>query len=144
MPFTGSLEDRMLIRELYGRYCDASWRGDRESWVACFTPDGRWVSHLFDCRGTAELLATWDGLWNDWASVAFLSEIGSLEISGDRAKARTYAREIVQLKTGGIFKLTGHYIDDLVRENGEWRFASRVYEVKIIEPPSEPASAARS
>ena len=55
MPFTGPLEDRILIRELYGRYCDASWRGDRESWVACFTPDGRWVSHLFDCRGTAEL-----------------------------------------------------------------------------------------
>jgi ketosteroid isomerase-like protein len=133
MPFTGSLEDRVLIRELYGRYADASWRGDREAWVACFTPDGRWVSHLFDCRGREQLLATWDGLWKDWSNVAFLSEIGSIEVSGDRAKVRSYAREIVQLKTGGIFKLAGQYDDDLVRQNRDWLFASRVYTMKIAE-----------
>lgn len=136
MPFTGPLEDRILIRELYGRYADASWRGAREDWVACFTEDGRWRSHLFDCRGKTELLATWDSLWKDWTHVAFLSEIGSMEISGDRAKVRSYAREIVQLKNGAIFKLTGHYDDDLVRRNGHWLFASRIYEMKIAEPPS--------
>jgi hypothetical protein len=135
MPFTGSLEDRMLIRELYGRYADASWRGAREDWAACFTADGRWVSHLFNCHGTAQLLETWDSLWKDWTGVAFMSEIGSIEISGERAKVRSYAREIVQLKNGGIFKLAGHYDDDLVRQNGEWLFASRVYQLKITEMP---------
>jgi hypothetical protein len=139
MPFTGSLEDRMLISELYGRYGDASWRGAREDWVACFTADGRWVSHLFDCRGTAQLLATWDSLWKEWAGVAFLSEIGSMDIVGDRAKVRSYAREIVQLKNGGIFKLAGHYDDDLVRQHGGWLFASRVYAMKIAEMPAAPA-----
>jgi hypothetical protein len=139
MPFTGTFEDRMLIRELYGRYGDASWRGAREDWVACFTKDGRWVSHLFDCRGTAQLLETWDSLWKDWQGVAFLSEIGSIDVMGDRAKVRSYAREIVQLKSGGIFKLAGHYDDDLVRENGEWLFASRVYVMKIMEMPAAPA-----
>jgi ketosteroid isomerase-like protein len=135
MPFTGSLEDRTLIRELYGRYGDASWRGDREAWLDCFTADGRWVSHLFNCTGKAELAATWDSLWKDWTSVAFLSEIGSIEASGDRAKVRSYAREIVQLKSGGIFKLAGHYDDELVRQNGQWLFASRIYKLMIAEVP---------
>ena len=142
MPFQGSLEDRILIRELYGRYGDASWRGDSKDWVACFTEEGRWVSHLFDCRGRAQLLKTWDDLWKDWTSVAFLSEIGSIEVTGDHAKVRSYAREIVQLKNGGIFKLAGHYDDDLVRQNGVWLFASRVYALKIAEVPQALATAA--
>jgi len=135
MAFTGSIEDRLLIRELYGRYGDASWRGDREEWISCFTSDGRWTSHLFDCTGHDELRETWDGLWKDWSNVAFMCELGSLEVSGDSAKARSYAREIVQLKSGGIFKLAGRYQDDIVRQNGAWLFAGRHYEVLIAEVP---------
>ena len=141
MAFTGSIENRLLIRELYDRYGDASWRGDRESWVSCFTEDGRWVSHLFDCHGHAELIKTWDGLWKDWSHVAFLYTLGSLEVSGERASARSYAREIVQLKTGGLFKLAGQYDDELVRHNGEWLFASRVYKVLIAELPGDAPAA---
>lgn len=137
MPFTGSIENRLLIRELYDRYGDASWRGDREDWANCFTKDGRWVSHLFDCRGRSELIKTWDDLWKDWSHVAFLYTLGSLEVSGDRATARSYAREIVQLKSGGLFKLAGRYDDELVRENGEWLFASRLYKIMIAEVPGE-------
>ena len=43
MAFTGPVEDRLAIRELYGTYGDSSWRGDREQWVSCFTEDGRWT-----------------------------------------------------------------------------------------------------
>lgn len=135
MPFTGPLEDRLLIRDLYGRYADASWRGDREEWLSCFAEDGRWTSHLFDCTGKDELRETWDSLWADWVNVAFLSEIGSIEVAGDAAKARSYAREIVLLKNGGIFKLAGRYEDDLVRRDGAWLFSSRAYDAMIMEEP---------
>jgi SnoaL-like domain len=135
MAFTGPLEDRMLIRELYGRYGDASWRGDREAWITCFTADGAWTSHLFDCAGHEALRAEWDRLWADWEAVAFLGEIGAIEIDGDTARARSYAREIVQLKAGGIFKLAGHYADQLRREGGEWLFARRDYTMTIAEVP---------
>jgi hypothetical protein len=135
MPFTGPLEDRLLIRELYGTYGDASWRGDRELWVSLFTAEGRWTSHLFDCTGHAELRAEWDRLWADWEFVAFLSELGSIEVSGDRAQVRSYAREIVQLKAGGLFKLAGRYEDSLVRQDGRWLFARRDYTLMIPEVP---------
>ena len=133
MAFTGSIEDRLLIRELYGGYANASWRGDREAWIGCFTADGRWTSHLFDCTGHDELRAEWDRLWADWASVAFLGEIGAIEVAGNDAIARAYAREIIQLKSGGIFKLAGHYADQLRREHGEWRFTRRDYTLTIPE-----------
>ena len=34
MPFTGPVEDRNAIRELYDSYADASSRGDRADWLA--------------------------------------------------------------------------------------------------------------
>src|SRR3546814_16733712 len=91
MAFTGPAEDRLAIRELYGTYGDASWRGDREQWVSCFTEDGRWTSHLFESAGRAALLQTSDGLWQDWATVAFLGELGAMETEGHTARVRSHA-----------------------------------------------------
>lgn len=136
MAFTGPVEDRLAIRELYGTYADASWRGDRELWISCFTGDGRWTSHLFDAAGPDALRATWDSLWKDWDEVAFLGEIGAIEVDGDAARVRSYAREVVKMKNGVIFKLCGHYADQLRREDGEWKFARRDYSQKIDEFPA--------
>lgn len=136
MTFTGPIEDRLAIRELYGTYGDASWRGDREQWVACFAQDGRWSSHIFDATGHDALREVWDGLWKDWDSVAFLGEIGAMEIEGDKASVRSYAREVVKMKNGVIFKLCGHYDDKLVRSGGAWKFQWRHYKVVIEEFPS--------
>ena len=136
MPFTGPIEDRLAIRELFGTYADASWRGDRELWADCFTENGCWTSHLFDCKGRAELLATFEDLWKDWETVGFLSEIGSIEVDGNRAAVRSYAREVVLMKSGGIFKLCGRYEDSLVKLDGEWKFARRDYTMTIPELPA--------
>ena len=133
MAFTGPVEDRLAIRELYGTYGNSSWRGDREQWVSCFTEDGRWTSHLFDAAGHEALLQTWDGLWKDWEAVAFLGEIGAMEITGDTAKVRSYAREVVLMKNGSHFKLCGHYADRLRKVGGEWKFAHRAYTQTIGE-----------
>ena len=135
MAFTGPVEDRLAIRELYGTYADASWRGDREQWVGCFAPDGRWSSHLFDATGHEALRETWNGLWKDWDSVALLGEIGAIEIAGDAAGVRSYAREVVQMKNGAILKLCGRYEDTLVRSKGEWKFQWRAYTLTIGEFP---------
>lgn len=136
MAFTGPVEDRLAIRELYGTYGDASWRGDGEQWLQCFTPDGRWTSHLFDASGHAALRATWDGLWKDWQSVAFLGEIGAMEITGEAAQCRSYAREIVRMQSGMTFKLAGRYDDTLVKSDGIWRFSLRAYTLMIDEMPA--------
>ena len=43
--------------------------------------------------------------------------------------------EIIRLKDGGLFKLIGHYDDELVRENGQWLFLRRNYQPQVLEEP---------
>ena len=137
MAFTGPPEDRLAIRDLYGLYADASTRGDPEDWLACWTQDCQWNSHLFQRSGKTELREQWDLLWANFSKLAFLSEIGAIEVEGDRAKARSVAREIVRLNNGGLYKLVGRYDDYIVRENGEWRFSRRDYQPLVEEAPEQ-------
>ena len=38
----GPMEDRLLIRELFGLYGDASCRGDADAWLELFAEDCEW------------------------------------------------------------------------------------------------------
>ncbi len=135
MKNSGPMEQRELIRELYGLYADASCRGAKDDWLACWASDGRWTSHLFDCTGQAELAAQWDALWATFAGLAFFTQIGPIAVTGETAKARSYAREVIRMTGGGMYKLAGAYEDTLRVENGEWRFARRDYRVLVEELP---------
>ncbi|MEW9856478.1 nuclear transport factor 2 family protein [Novosphingobium sp. M1R2S20] len=135
MPFTGPREDKEAIRELYATYSDASACADPEAFVACFAEDAQWNTHVFTRQGRAELREQWDQLWVAFDKVGFLTEIGSIEVQGDRATCRCVAREIIRLKTGGLYKLVGQYRDELVKNNGSWVFARRDYQPIAEETP---------
>ena len=132
---TGPMEDRLLIRELFGLYGDASCTGDAEAWLATFAEDCEWNSHMFECSGKPALRAQWNELWAAFDKLGFLSEIGWIQVEGDTARASSQAREIIRLKDGGLFKLIGHYDDYLVRENGQWLFSRRNYQPLVVEEP---------
>jgi ketosteroid isomerase-like protein len=134
MAFIGPREDQLAIRDLFGSYSDASTRGSAEDWLACFTEDGQWNSHLFRCTGPAELRKQWDLLWATFAKLGFMSEVGSIEVDGDKAVCRSVAREIVRMADGSIFKLIGRYDDVVVRRGGRWLFARRDYQPLVQEP----------
>ena len=135
MAFTGPMEDRLAIRELYDTYGDASSRGDVETFLTCWTEDGRWNTHIFERTGKAELREQWEMLWTGFEKVAFIGNVASIEVDGDTAVARSIAREIVLLKGGGVFKLAGMYHDQLVREDGNWLFHKRDYSPLVEELP---------
>ncbi len=135
MAFTGPVADRMEIRELYGMYADASARADRAAWLACWATDCRWTSHIFDCSGHAALGEQWDGVLAMFSELAFMSEVGAIEVAGDAAVGRSVAREIGRLLNGKLYKLVGCYEDRMVRENGAWLFTRRDYRPVIQEMP---------
>lgn len=136
MAFTGPIEDRLAIRELYGAYGDSSAQRDGEAFLACWTDDGQWNSHIFQRSGKPELREQWDLLWTNFEKVGFLGEIGAIEIDGDKASCRSVAREIILLKGGGVYKLVGQYHDQVVRQNGKWLFARRDYQPFVEEAPA--------
>ena len=73
MPFTGPLEDRLLIRELYDRHTDACWRCDRDDWLSCFAENVRWTTHLFDCSGKEEMREKQYGILQAWTNFLYCS-----------------------------------------------------------------------
>lgn len=124
-----SLQDRILIRELYGRYALASAQRDVNAWISCWTEDACWKTQHFEKTGRAELQAQWDMIWSGFASAAVFNEVGQIQISDFRAKAHSCVLEIIRLANGGILRMAGLYDDEFARKNGEWRFARRTYQL---------------
>lgn len=133
MAFKGPLEDRIAIRDLMGAYADATFRQDVEAWLACFTQDAVRAQGAREVRGTVELRAMWDKVWSILDRMAFFTEVGAIEVDGDRATARAWCREILFLKGGGVRKVVGVYDDLLLRQDGGWRFARRTYQLFMDE-----------
>jgi len=127
MRCVGSIEDRLLIRELYGYYSDVSSLCDKESWLSCWTDDCHWKSTLFECNGKQEISEQWDKLWANFETMGFLSNISFINIEGDTAKARIVTQEWIRLSEGGTQRLMGYYEDELRRVDGVWLFTSRQY-----------------
>jgi hypothetical protein len=63
-----------------------------------------------------------------------------IELDGDRAAAET-SWALITRGEGDVPQLTlwGHYADQLVREDGEWRFARRVAHTDIPHRPLDEA-----
>ncbi|MDE2596450.1 MAG: nuclear transport factor 2 family protein [Sphingomonadales bacterium] len=143
MPFTGPLEDRTLIRELYDSYADAACRGAKADWVACFTADANWWTHYFDVTGHEAISAQYDQLMAAVTTTIFMTQLCSVEVAGNTARGRAVCSECLMMGAHGEMRLTGTYHDDLVRTAEGWRFARRVYKVmdEVMEAKAAPPAA---
>lgn len=133
MAFTGPIEDRILIRERYNAYSDASNRQDEDAYLACWAEDGVRIGQGLTVTGMAALQQQWRQFWTILAKMAFFSEVGGIEVSGDTARAHVFCREIIVLKDGALWKVVGQYQDELVRQGDSWVFARREYTLLIDE-----------
>ena len=134
MAFTGPLEDRNAIRELYDAYADGASRMDRAAWLAPWSEDAVWKTHYFEQKGIAAIGQKYDELMAPVTMTSFLTQICAIEVDGDKAKARAIAQERLAMP-GGSYRLTGRYEDRLERRSGEWRFVHREYHVMFEEMP---------
>lgn len=133
MAFTGPVEDRLAIRELYGSYSGAGFAGDREAWLACWADDPVWITPAGEGEGVEALKAIWDGLWSGIEVMAFSAEITAIQVDWNRATSRAYCREVSNWKDGRKVKIIGRYDDKLVKQGGEWRFRRRQFTMHIEE-----------
>lgn len=134
MPFTGPLEDRIAIRELYDAYADGANRMDRAAWLAPWADHAVWKTHYFEQKGIEAIGEKYDELMAPVATTSFLTQICAIEIDGDKARARAIAQERLKMD-GGSYRLTGRYEDQLERIGGQWRFTFREYHVMYEELP---------
>jgi hypothetical protein len=126
------LEDREEIRQLlinYGRYLD---QGDFAAFSKLFSEnDGEWIGGMGKAKGPQairKLMEESIGIMAARKNASFhLFADETIHLAGDRATATTKWIFVVQEEANRPQPvLMGHYEDDLVRENGSWRFQRRV------------------
>jgi hypothetical protein len=128
MSSASIIEDRLQILELHARYASTSSRCNREGWLDCWTEDGQWYSHIFQCDGKAAIAAQYDQIMVVFDNLFFISQPGELTIEGDVAHGPSQTMEIAHFKEGGFFKLAGIYQDRFEKRDGRWLFKRRDYQ----------------
>lgn len=132
--------DKVEITQLIYTYADAVDRGDFESVLDCFHPDGQYqyqqdgtpvpVTAFFECQGDAG--AGFKETMRHTSNVL-------VQVDGDRALAQTYILAHHLLKADcpdypPLFPCTrneyavligARYVDDLERREGEWKILLR-------------------
>lgn len=131
MAYRGPLEDRLAIRELIETYNDAVFRRDGEAWISTWAEDAVWELMGQTIEGRADIRAAWQQAMEMFDYVGFHGLPGAIEIEdeGQRATARVYVNEVMLAKDGGYRNVQGGYDDTLVKTDGQWLFARRVYRV---------------
>lgn len=129
MSNSGNIEDRILIRELYGQYASGGSHGDADSWLACWDEECHWITSNFERQGKQGLREQWGLLWDNFVSAVVLNEVGPIQVSGDSATGGCSVLEIIKLKSGGTLKIAGLYSDEFVKKGGKWLFRSRKYDL---------------
>lgn len=135
MAFTGPMEDRLLIRERYETYSDASMRKDMDAWLDNWTDNASWTLPWATLRGREELRDQCAIVWDALDRIGFFPELCAIEVEGDTAQGRSFVQEIILLPSGERTELIGLYEDRLVRQGNVWRFAERNYTVHMGTPP---------
>lgn len=126
------LEDEREIRDLIIRYAQRLDARDHKAYAQLFARDGRWSGRMGDATGPEAIEAMLiEGLgptpenFRNTRNFHLMSNI-LIEIDGDTATAESrlvyFARSA---EARPVPMLAGRYEDELVREDGKWRFKFR-------------------
>jgi 3-phenylpropionate/cinnamic acid dioxygenase small subunit len=137
----GRLEDLESIRKLfvlYKRHLDAR---DWHAYSLLFAREGEWIGGTGSAVGPAAIEAMLSERLGANAPAPgpthfHLVGLPEIELDGDRATAEVPWALIVRgAEDVPELTLWGHYDDELVREDGEWRFARRVAATDVPHRP---------
>ena len=122
-------EDKEEIQNLlldYGRHLD---NRDFASYSRLFAKDGEWVGGFGSVSGPANIQAFMEknmGTGPNRANNYHLLSNFVITVTGDTATAWSRWAFVVPGQQGATIAQAGRYYDELVRENGRWKFKKRV------------------
>jgi hypothetical protein len=119
------LVDERAIEALCVRYIDRIDANDPAGAAACFAPDGVGI-YWGEYRGQDAITERLSGILDDFAATSHhLSNVAPV-IDGDTATCQSYVYAFHRFNdTNAPFHYWGRWVDELVKVNGEWRFARR-------------------
>jgi uncharacterized protein (TIGR02246 family) len=132
MQVTTPPEDRFAIQDLLARYAWTLDTGDYETYATLFTPDGTFVERGQVFQGRAALadhvreLTAMMRPGNRHHNTQLLFESGD----ANQCVIRSYSSHIFEPEPGQpkVIRMQGHYRDVVVKQDGAWYFAERVWD----------------
>lgn len=127
------VEDELAIRRLLVEYSATQDARDYAGYAALFAENGEWINGSTVHKGREAIFKmlvnlygpTPEGFVNDESY--HLNSNAQIDIDGDRAKVRSRHLLIWRGANGEpVPALAGRYEDDLIREDGRWKFLKRI------------------
>jgi ketosteroid isomerase-like protein len=132
MSFTGSIEDRLAIRELLDCYADGVNQRDADCWGSTWAEQSVWklpvVPGMENVTGKANIVAAWKSSMELFPFVFMAISVGHIAIDGDKATVRSYTSEVAKMQDGTELRPRGQYDDIVVKINGQWLFQERSFQ----------------
>ncbi|MEP2735129.1 MAG: nuclear transport factor 2 family protein [Erythrobacter sp.] len=135
--FTGSVEDRLAIRELNDTYGDGVVLMDKDIWGSVWADDATWDFMGMELAGREAIVEMWLGAMSNFEKVSFSCVPSSIEIDGDTATARCQTQEVLKGKDGSTRMIGGLYTDRLAKRDGAWVYTHRAFEIIAEFRPEE-------
>ncbi len=126
--FSGTLEDREAIRDLYTHYAVTLDGGRYDDWIDCFTDDGVFESKRFGRHVGREGLCKFVKIYRDslaGAQVRHVITTVHFDIEGDHAAGGCYLTYFHSKDGKTEVSAVGQYEDQLRKVAGRWRYTSR-------------------
>jgi len=136
------LEDQEEIRRLLTEYGARLDDWDARGFAELFAEDGEWFAPPdYRSRGRAAIQAMIERLAATGPAPGQSHILTNfvIDVAGDQANARSCFYVLSASEEGAPrIRLSGRYIDELVRENGRWKFAKRTLspELRLPSPPA--------
>ncbi len=129
-------DDILAIQHLAQVYADGVMQRDADIWGDTFAENGTWIlsADMEPVSGRENLKAFWTGVMAGYPNVLHWVQPGLIEVDGDTATARFYVQENIKDAEGNAFRVAGVYNDELVRENGAWKFSVRRFNAMYRGP----------
>ena len=125
------LEDREAIRALILAYGEAHDHRDYRTFADLFASNGEWVGGLGSAKGPEAIFELMDRTIGhdpkpNGSGTYHVMTNEQIEIDGDRASATTKWLYVTPGESNTpTLVFLGRYLDEFVRENGEWKFLRR-------------------
>jgi len=123
------------IGQLHARYADALWRKDPQSFGDLFAQHAEWKVSGMHLRGREEIRSTFARFMEHTGRTLMTYRTPIVELVDGVVTSRTYVTEANKFADGQSADTIGIYYERFTREDGEWRFLYRHWNLYYIGPP---------